>query len=191
LSFRNDLRLDGNEVGEGAEEAPRSVAEKLPAFYRENPALVAPFADTAEDLISSLRLVFAAEEERISREARLVERSLSPVDAGTPAGFIRFLEERMGVAPLVWSGFEADAHPAGGLVLRRATGPSAILAWEKSQVSSAPAELALLEGLLPLGVRAAAVILGRIPRGGVPQSGERISGELVWKRDGAKGTLTS
>ena len=187
MSSRNDLRIDGGGLRDDAEEAPRPIVDKLPAFYRENPGLVAPLADVAEDLISSLRLVVAAEEERMAREPRFAERSSWRTDAGTRAGLMRLLEERHGAAPLVWNGFEADVHSAGGLVFRRAASPSAIIAWEKTQLPAAPTGFTVPDGALPLGVRVAAVILGRVPRGGVPQSGERVSGEVIWRREVVEG----
>lgn len=168
-------------------ETPRPIADRLPEFYRENPELVAPIADVADDLISSLFLVLGAEEDRIANESRFAERASWSLEAGTSAGLTRLLEERLGAAPLVWNGFEVEAHPAGGIVFRRASRPSAVLAWEKTQLTSAPSGFDLPESALPIGVTVLAVVLGRIPRGGLPQNGERISGEVIWRRNVAEG----
>lgn len=188
LNPRNDPRAERTASasdGESVPEAPRPVLSRLPAFYRENAELFAPLVDVAEDLLSSLEEAFRRLEETAGGGGRRSEPWAHPRHAsGTAAAIARHLEERIGVAPTVWNGFEPEAHPAGGLVFVRSAGPSVVLAWERQRLPAPPTGFCLPDDLLPVRACVAAVLLGRFSRAGAPRVGERMSGEVFWRRGG-------
>jgi hypothetical protein len=178
--------------------SPLPLIGRLPAFYRENPEVLEPLVDAAEEMIADLRTALSRAEARLEREIpaawdRILDRpdllgcEASSRDAGTAGGLARWLRIRFGAAPVLWAALEARPHAAGGVVFRSTSWPSAVVAWEKTAFPEAPGEIAIPGELLPAGVPVRAVVLARMPQGRRPRSGERVPGEIVWSRPGIAG----
>jgi hypothetical protein len=174
---------------------PLPLIAGFPAFYRENPGILEPLVEAAEEMLSEIRTALSMAEERLERGIphvwdRILDRpeplagATSRRMAGTAAGVSRWLEARHGAAPAVWAGVAALPHPAGGVIIRAARSLSAVVAWEKTAFPEAPGEISIPEDLLPAGVPVQAVVLARMPAARRPRSGERLHGEVVWERPG-------
>jgi hypothetical protein len=171
---------------------------RFPAFYRENPAILEPLVDAAEEMILDLRALLSRTEERIDKGVpALWDRLLDRPEAiaggrrsrmeGTAAAVAAWLEGRFGALPAIWSAMEARPHPAGGISFRSTWFPSAVVAWEKTAFPEAPGDISIPEDLLPAGVPVRAVVLARLPGARRPRTGERLPGEIVWSRPGTTG----
>lgn len=159
-------------------EAPRSLFSRLPAFYRENSDLVGTLVEVAESLIPSFRDALLQKQE--AHQGARFSGLRSPPHLSTQETLVRWLAERHGVAPRVWNGFEAIPWPTGGVQFLRSRSRAAVLAWETEQLPSVPEDFDLDAGCLPVSLRVAAVLLERLPQGGVPRSGEKLPGAIFW-----------
>ncbi|HVR74302.1 MAG TPA: hypothetical protein VMT52_08220 [Planctomycetota bacterium] len=202
-SFGADRNAGENDVGDGDSDAepplegsagPRGLAERLPAFYRENPGLLAPALAAAEALLESLRQSVSGEEERWAQTA-ILDSSIglarpgdgsrgqraAGVAGGTHEDVERWLARRHRAAPVVWSGLEAVPHASGGIEMRKSLTRSAVIAWgedEPPELEGSGGVVDLPRDLLPVGVRVHAVILSHLPEGR-PRPGARHAGRIV------------
>lgn len=202
-SFGSDRNAGENDVGDGDGDAeppfeaspdPRGLAERLPAFYRENPGLLAPALAAAEALLESLKKSVSGEEEMWARSA-ILDPSIGlarpgdgsrgqrteGVAGGTHEDFERWLARRHRAAPAVWSGLEVVPHASGGIEMRKARSRSAVIAWgedEPPDLEGSGGVVDLPRDLLPVGVRVHAVILAHLPEGR-PRLGARHAGRIV------------
>jgi hypothetical protein len=167
------------------------LLERLPAFHRESPGLLAPLASVAEEMLDGLHRFLRGEEARLGRDP-LRWRALFAGGAGvlaagplrgrgTAAAVAGWLEARLGQAPRIWPGIEARPHRAGGIDFHRARHPAAILAWEKEALPEPPAAFFIPEEVLPVAAAVQAVIV-KTAHGGLPRLGERLPGQVFWER---------
>lgn len=187
-----------DDTRESSSRERQALLDRLPAFYRENPALVEPAVSLAADMLASARRDLRGAEESSLRdgaeapgllEAWLAERGGAAFTSGggdpllgTPLALLRWLADAHGVLPEIWSGVEARIHPLGGLEIVRARRPSAVLAWEKDLLPEPPAEFTIPDALLPAGTRVQAVLRGKPAHAGIPHRGEKVPGEIFWTR---------
>jgi hypothetical protein len=177
-----------------ASSGSRGLAERLPAFYRENPGLLAPALAAAEAFLESLRLTVSGEADRWARAAILDpsiglapfgdgggRRRSEGVAGGTHEDVERWLARRHRAPPAVWSGLEVVPHGVGGVEIRKSRARSAVIAWgddEPPDLEGSGGAVDLPRDLLPVGVRVHAVILAHLPEGR-PRLGTRHAGRIV------------
>ena len=187
-----------DDIRESSFRERQALLDRLPAFYRENPALVEPAASFAGDMLAAARRDLRGAEESSLREgaetpglleAWLAERGGTAFTSGggdpllgTPLALLRWLADAHGVPPEIWSGVEARLHHLGGLEVVRARRPSAVLAWEKDLLPEPPAGFTIPDALLPAGTRVQAVLRGKPAHAGIPHRGEKVPGEIFWTR---------
>lgn len=173
-----------------------SIFHRLPAYYRESPGLIEPLVDVAEELVSLAQERFRREEDRMTRKrpqapgARWPSRDraarMGPMRNGTVEHVLSWLEERYGASPQVWTGLSVTSSNWGdaddSFQLRRSLGPSAVLAWDKVRLPAPPPGFDIPEDLLPVGVNVEAVLATRGSWKRQPLAGERIQGEIFWRR---------
>ena len=164
----------------------RPIFDRLPLFYRESPGLLEPLSDVADELMSLFHLQLRREEERIV-QGRAPARLLSSKSReGTVEEVLSWLRGRCGASPRVWTGFFASRLNTRGaepsFELRRSPVPSAMLAWEKEQLPASPPDFDIPEELLPVGVNVEAALARRSSWRTPPVVGEKILGEVFWRR---------
>jgi len=180
-------RLDKFDLGV-ADGARLSLSDRLPAFYREHPDVLEPLVEAAEDLLERFRDVCRLEDERVlvTRKFPSPPRSRWREEGGSQESVVRALEERCRAAPRVWSGWEALPHATGGIELVRSRVACAVLAWAREELPRVPAAQDFEAVAVPVGLRLAAVALERLPGGGNPRAGERLTGEILWRQGAGK-----
>jgi len=187
-----------DDIRESSFRERQALLDRLPAFYRENPALVEPAASIAGEMLAAARRDLRASEEWLNREgaeapgileAWLAERGGAALASGggdpllgTPIALLRWLADAHGVLPEVWSGVEARPHHLGGVEIACARRPSVVLAWEKDLLPEPPPGFTIPDALLPAATRVQAISRSKPAHEGIPHRGEKVAGEIFWTR---------
>jgi hypothetical protein len=177
-------------------EESRSIFDRLPAFYRENPDLLGVLVDVLDDVLSGVAFRLGNQEDRIlsrllrARMERLAGGPKGPLDVdgarhgkGTLEGLRRFFRARHGCEPWIWTGFRAVEGSSGWLELRRSRTPSILVSWERASPGAVSGEPPP-QGFFPVGVEAQGLVLLRPPARTSPLAGERIRGTIEWALTG-------